>query len=182
MNTPIRTTVVFALVSGILMLPLTRLLGFSDSYPVAFKCLIWLDLAVYSLLLARWSRTRRSLVLFPMALLLGAAFWPRAGSGFLVLALGILCWVRSGICYGGTPIRALTAELVTVGGGIVLVGALSTNLTAAVWPLALCLFILIQALYFFIIPAVNGQAPENAFPDPFEQARHEAEKLLEKLL
>ena len=30
------------------------------------------------------------------------------------LALGVLCWVRSGICYSGTPLRALTAELVTV--------------------------------------------------------------------
>jgi hypothetical protein len=177
MNKPIRTTVVFALVSGFLALPLAELLGRFGGYPTAFKWVLWMDLALYALLLARWSRTRPLSILFPLAMLLGTAFWPGTRIGFYALALGVLCWVRSGICYSGTPLRALTAELVTVIAGITLVGTLGSSTTAA-WPLGLCLFILIQALYFFIIPADVDRKSENASPDPFEQARHEAEKML----
>ena len=174
MNKPIRTTVVFALVSGFLALPLTELLGRFGSYPAAFKWVLWVDLAIYALLLARWSRTRLLSILFPLALLLGVAFWPDTWVGFHALALGVLCWVRSGICFSDTPLRALTAELVTVVGGIALVGTLGSNSTAA-WPLGLCLFILMQALYFYIIPTDSDRKIKNASRDPFEQARHEAE-------
>jgi hypothetical protein len=180
MNNPIRTTVVFALVSGFLVLPLTQLINGYVNYPTAFKWVIWLDLALYALLLARWRRTSPLSILFPLTLLLGAAFWPGARVGFYALALGVLCWVRSGICYSGTPLRALIAELVTVGGGITLVGALSSNSTAA-WPLGLCLFMLVQALYFYIIPTDGDRKTKTAPSDPFEQARHEAEKVLGEL-
>ena len=177
MNKPIRTTVVFALVSGFLALPLTELLSRFGSYPAAFKWVLWMDLAIYALLLARWSRTRLLSILFPLALLLGAAIWPGTWIGFYALALGVLCWLRSGICYSHTPLRALIAELVTVVGGIALVGTLGSNSTAA-WPLGLCLFVLVQALYFYIIPTDSDQKTKTAFTDPFEQARHEAEKVL----
>jgi len=180
MNKPIRTTVVLALVSGFLALPLTELMGRCGSYPFPYKWILWMDLACYALLLARWSRTRPLSVLFPLALLLGAAFWPDTRVGFYALALGVLCWVRSGICYTGMPLRALTAELVTVAGGIALVGTLGSNATAA-WPLGLCLFILVQALYFYIIPADSRPETNKISQDPFEQARHEAEKMLAHL-
>jgi hypothetical protein len=177
MNSPIRTTVVFALASGFLALPLTEVLSGFGGYPTAFKWILWLDLAIYALLLARWSRTRLLPILFPLALLLGAAFWPGAWIGFYALALGVLCWVRSGICYTGTPLRGLTAELIIVVGGITLVSTLGSGSTAA-WPVGLCLFILVQALYFYILPADSGGKTEPAPSDPFEQARHEAEKVL----
>jgi hypothetical protein len=182
MNRPIRTTVVFAFVSGFIALPLTELTGkYGGSYPAAFKWVLWMDLACYALLLARWSRTRSPLtVLFPLALLLGVAIVTDTRAGFHALALGVLCWVRSGICYNGTPLRALIAEVVTVAGGITLVGILGSNATAA-WPLGLCLFILVQSLYFYIIPAVSSPETNNVSPDPFEQARHEAEKVLAQL-
>ena len=177
MNKPIRTTVVFALISGFLALPLSELLGRYGSYPAVLKWVLWMDLAIYALLLVRWSRTRTLSILFPLALLLGVAFWPNTWVGFYAIALGVLCWVRSGICYNGTPFRALTAELITVVGGITLVGTLGSNSTAA-WPLGLCLFILVQALYFYIIPTDSNRKTKNASTDPFEQARHEAEKVL----
>ncbi|MBI5593853.1 MAG: hypothetical protein HY881_25650 [Deltaproteobacteria bacterium] len=180
MNKPIRTTVVFALVSGLLALPLTQLLGRYGGYPAAFKWVLWMYLSIYALLLARWSRTRLLSILFPLALLLGAVFWPGAWIGFLALALGVLCWVRSGICFSGTPIRALSAELITLVGGITLVGTLGSGSMAA-WPLGLCLFILVQALYFYIIPADIGGKIKTASLDPFEHARHEAEKVLAQL-
>jgi hypothetical protein len=39
----------------------------------------------------------------------------------------------------------------------------------------------VQALYFYIIPADSDRKTKNASPDPFEQARHEAEKVLTQL-
>jgi hypothetical protein len=179
MNKPIRTTVVFALVNGFLALPLIELLSRFGSYPAAFKWVLWMNLAIYALLLARWSRNRPLSILFPLALLLGVALWPGTWIGFYALALGLLCWVRSGICFSDTPLRALIAELVTVAGGIALVGTLGSNSKAA-WPLGLCLFILVQTLYFYIIPTSTSsvQKTKNTSPDPFEQARHEAEKVL----
>ena len=177
MNKPVRTTIVFALVSGFLALPVSDLLGRFGSYPAAFKWVLWMDLSIYALLLARWSRTRPLSILFPLALLLGAAIWPGTRIGFYALALGVLCWVRSGICFSDTPIRALVAELVTVVGGIVLVGTIGSGSRAA-WPLGLCLFILVQALYFYIIPSDSDRKIVNASPDPFELARREAEKVL----
>lgn len=180
MNKPIRTTVVFALVSGFLTLPLTELLSRYISYQAAFKWVLWMDLAIYAMLLARWSHTRRPLaILFPLALLLGEAFWPDTWIGFHALALGVLCWVRSGICYNG-KLRALTAELVTVVVGITLVGTLGSN-SMATWPLGLCLFILVQALYFYIIATDSDQKTKNAAQDTFDHARHEAEKVLAQL-
>jgi hypothetical protein len=177
MNKPIRITVIFALASGFLLLPLTQLISGFSPYPAALKGVLWLNLAIYALLLARWSRTRPLSILFPLLLLLGAAFWPDIRFGFYALAMGVLCWVRSGICYNDMPLRALAAELITVGGGITLVGALSPNSVAA-WPLGLCLFILVQALYFYSLPADRGRKINTALADIFEQARREAEKVL----
>lgn len=181
MNRPVRTTIVLAIVCGALALPVSGFLGrYGGSYPVAFKCVLWMDLAVYVVFLARWSRTPTASILFPVILLLGAAIWPGAWLGFHALALGVLCWVRSGICYRGAPLRALIAETLTVAGGITLVGILGTG-SAAAWPLGICLFILVQSLYFYIIPAGATPAPAGDSPDPFEQARHEAEKVLGQL-
>ena len=177
MNKPIRTTIVFALVSGFLALPLTELLSRFGSYPAAFKWVLWVDLAIYALLLSRWSRASPVPILIPLAMLLGVAFWPGTWIGFYALAMGVLCWVRSGICFSDTPFRALIAELVTVVGGIALVGTLGSSSRAA-WPIGLCLFILVQTLYFYIIPADSDRKTKAASPDPFEQARHEAEKVL----
>lgn len=180
MNTPIRTTVVFAFASGFIALPLIDVLSRYGSYPMAFKWVLWVVLAIYALLLTRWSHTSPLSILFPLSLLLGAVFWPDTWIGFHALALGVLCWVRSGICYNGSPIRAIIAEIVTLVGSITLVGILGSNSTLA-WPLGLCLFILVQTLYFYIIAADSGRKTINASEDPFEQARHEAEKVLAQL-
>lgn len=178
MNKPVRTTLVFGLLSALTIMPV---LWYRDAYrawPMALELAIWLNLAVYAVLLCRWSRTRLAAVLFPLALLLGVALWPRTHTGFLLMTLGILSWIRSGICYRGRPLRALTAELVTVLGGSMLV-ALWWPRSVIAWALAVWLFFLVQSVYFFILPGnVSGrEAPHKA--DPFEQARKEAERVLE---
>ncbi len=180
MNRPIRTTIVFALVSGFLLLPLTHLLNGYWYWPTASKLVLWTDLAVYALLLARWSRTPLLPILFPLALLLGVALWPKSHLGFYALALGVLCWIRSGICFHNKPLRALMAELITLAGGITLVSLLGSGSMIA-WPLGLCLFILVQSLYFFIISEDGTRKTKETREDPFDQAYGEAEKIMEGL-
>lgn len=178
MTHPIRTTILYALASGFTVVPLATLLSVYLSWPTAFKLMLWADLALYGILLARWSGARLPSVLFPLAILLGAAWWPRAYSGFFVLALGIFSWMRSGICYRETFIRALMAEGVTMAGSTAVLLFFGAH-SAVALALNICLFFLIQSLYFFIVPACRQRpAPRNA-KDPFELAVAEAQKVLD---
>jgi hypothetical protein len=115
-----------------------------------------------------------------LALLLGAALWPGAGNGFIWLTLGVLSWIRSGICFRRAPLRALTAELVTTAGGAGLVVMLWQP-SAIAQALAVWLFFLCQTLYFFIMPvkAVEGK---NSHGDTFEKARQDLERVLDSSL
>lgn len=178
MNRPIRTTIVYALVSGFLVIPLALLLSTYLYWSTALKLALWADLAIYGVLMARWSGTRLLSVLFPLAILLGTALWPGTYSGFFILALGIFAWMRSGICFRGTPIRALMAELTTVVGATVLLLLIGSNSYAA-WALNICLFFLVQSLYFFIVPIRRKRLEARMTQDPFEQAVAEAKKVLE---
>ena len=177
MKNPIHATIIFALVSGVLMLPFIGLMHGWVGFQTTLKCFLWMDLALYLLLLAQRSRSRSLSILFPLALLLTMVFWPVSWVEFLVPALGVLCWVRSGICYDHAPLRALAAEPITIVGGIILVGLIGSDATCT-WPIGLCLFILVQALYFFIVPMDRTQKIKGSFSDPFEQARYAAEKVL----
>ena len=178
MTRPIRTTIVYALLSGFLVVPAASLLSIYLYWPTAFKLTLWADLAIYGVMMARWSRTRLLSVLFPLALLLGVALWPQTYSGFFILALGVFSWMRSGICFQGVPARALVAEVVTVVGGASLL-LLFGSLSSAAWALNICLFLLVQSLYFFIVPW-NRYIPDSQVPaDSFERAMEEAQKVLD---
>jgi hypothetical protein len=177
MNRPIRTTVVFGLLSALLVFPVVGLLADRWEGNLGFKLALWLDLALYCVLLVRWSKGRLLPALFPLALLLGAALWPWSRSGFFLLGLGVLSWVRSGICFKAPPLRLLTAETMAMAGGAGLVALLAPG-TVLSWALAIWLFFLVQALYFYIMPGL-GQGPTTPLPqDPFETALQEAEKML----
>jgi hypothetical protein len=180
MKTSVRTTIIFALSSGLLSFPAAQLLGTYWYWSPAAKLVLWANFVFYSVLLVRWSGVRLFSILFPAGLLLGAALWPGVHTGFYMLALGFLCWVRSGICYSGWPLRRLAAELVTVGGGIFLVNLLISNSTGA-WSLGLCLFLLVQSLYFFMIPGEESNKPGIAAGDPFVRASQAAEKVMDGL-
>lgn len=177
MSKPVRTTIVFGLISGIAMYPAVMLLAPMLGWSVAVKITLWGDLALYALLLARWGRGGILGILFPLALLLGAALWPPTHAGFFLLALGVLSWIRSGICFPGAPLRALTAEFVTVVGGAALVAFQVPSSTVG-WAVGIWLFSLVQSLYFFIMPGRETRATDNS-TDSFEEARRELEKVLE---
>ena len=177
MSRPIRTTVIFGLISTLLIVPAAGLLTRHWGWPAAHKLILWADLALYTLLMVRWSKSRLAPALFPLAILLGAALWPWSYSGFFLLGLGIFSWIRSGICFKAPPLRLITAEIVTVGGGAALVAVMGpiSTLSSALTP---WLFFLVQALYFFLVPGLAGSTDDTRQPDPFEAAVQEADKLL----
>jgi len=177
MSKPVRTTVFFGLISALLIFPVVWLLTDRWGWSTAFKLTLWADLAVYSVLLVRWSRARLLPVLFPLGLLLGVALWPWSYAGFFLLALGILSWIRSGICFKAPPLRLITAETVTMAGGAALVAAWNP-VSPLAWALSFWLFFLVQALYFFMMPGYSKQSRGSENRDPFETAFQEAERML----
>ena len=178
MNRAVRTTVVYALASGFLVVPMAMLLSRYFYWPGTLKLVLWADLAVYGMLMVRWSGARLLSALFPLLILLGAALWPRSHGGFFILAMGIFSWLRSGVCFKTTPVRALLAEVVTMVGGAGLLLLIGSSSFGA-WALNICLFFLIQALYFFMVPLASDRRSRPVAADPFEQAVAEAEKALE---
>ena len=95
MNKPIRTTLVYGLLSALMMIPVIWYQHTYRPWPKAMELALWADLAVYAVLLCRWSRTRFSTVFFPLLLLFGVAVWPRVHFGFILMALGVFSWIRS---------------------------------------------------------------------------------------
>jgi len=178
MNRIVRTTLVFAMLSALAVMPLAWTLAGLTGWATAFRLLLWTDLFVYALLLANWSGKRPATILLPMVLLLGAALWPGGTGAFLYMGLGVLSWIRSGICFNGAPLRALAAETLAVAGGAGLVAILGPA-TTVTWAISIWLFFLVQALYFFIIPIPAVQAAASIAADPFERAYREATRVME---
>jgi hypothetical protein len=178
MKNPVRTTIVYAVVSGFVVVPGASALSIYLDWPTAFKLMLWADLALYGVLMARWGGIRLLPLLFPLAILLGSALWPRAYGGFFILALGVFAWMRSGICFQGAPLRALSAEVLTLGGAAGLLLFFGAHSSVA-WALTISLFFLIQSLYFFIVPARRGISKTQSEKDPFEKAVEAANKVLD---
>jgi len=175
---PVRTTIVFGLLAALAAAPLLTALELFVHGPRALGLTVWLALAVYGLLLARWARTGILGILFPLLVLLLFALTGDSLPLLLLLAAGILAWIRSGVCFPGRPVRTAAAELLlSLGGGaLVLSFHPASPLT---WALGLWMFFLLQSLYFPLSGHALEGAEEGAGPeDPFEQARAQAERIL----
>jgi hypothetical protein len=178
MKKPIRTTLVFGLLSSLIMLPVIWYEGMRWAWPSLFELAIWAMVAVYAVLLCRWGRVGFLNAIFPLLLLFGVAVWPTGHRAFLLIGLGVFSWIRSGICFRTAPLRALMAELVTVFGAACLI-ALWWPQSALAWALGVWFFFLVQTLYFFFVPVAAGSGTTTIHRDPFEQARVELERILE---
>lgn len=178
MKSPLRTTLVYGLICALAAMPATGGLAAHFGGSVAFKLVLWTILAGYSLLLARWSGRHPAGILFPLILLLGTAVWPGIDSAFFFLGLGVLCWLRSGICFNHFPLRAMVAETLTAAGGAALVTLLSPASPVA-WAVSIWLFFLVQTLYFFIVSPRDRKSADQQDADPFDQARRAAQRILE---
>ena len=178
MKRHVRTTLVYGLISALTVMPAAWSLAGPVGWPMAFKLMLWLDLLGYAALLARWSGKGPSVILFPMVLLLGTALWPGVYTGFFFLGLGVFSWIRSGSCFCGTPVRAVAAEVITVGGGAGLVSLLGPG-SSLTWAISIWLFFLVQAVYFYMVPTSCPPDAVGTASDPFDASHREALRVLE---
>ena len=95
---------------------------------------------------------------------------------FLVLVLGILSWVRSGICFPSPMGKKMVTEAVL---GLVAAGLVISLRPASVltWALAIWMLFLVQALYFVFFET-NLHEDQPVKRDPFETARERAANIL----
>ena len=172
---PIRTTIFFGLICGLLFIPLSLGLCNIMSWPMAVNMILWSYLAIYGFVLTRWAEKTALSILFPLALLLIIILVVKSTSAFLLFALVIFSWIRSGICFQKPFLRVLLIELFLTLGGAVLAGWFTPD---SMFPRALgiWMFFLVQSLYFVFLDHKNLK--ENALSDPFEEAMLQAEKTL----
>ncbi|UCD90139.1 MAG: hypothetical protein JSW04_01480 [Desulfobacterales bacterium] len=171
---PIRNTIVFGLVFGLAFIPLNSLLGYVTDAATAFKIILWTYLATYGFFLTRWGRNRPISIFFPLLLLLIFVFIVNSNSAYLLLALIIFSWIRSGVCFQQSLSKMLGAELLLSLGGAILVAWFAPCSTFT-WALGILMFFLVQSIYFVIFENKNH---EQVPTDPFEEAMVRAEKII----
>ena len=174
---PIRTTILWGLLSGIFYLPLCIFLNSLLPRPQGFQLLLWALLTGYAVLLSHWASRSLKAVAVPIVLLLTAVFFIQTPSTFLAAALGILGWMRSGICFNHTPVFKRWIAEIGLGMGAALPLSFSGPAVTISAALGIWLFFLVQALYFVVFDG-QGQSRSNAGIDPFERARMAAERIL----
>ena len=177
---PILTTILFGLICGISFFPLNLVWNHMLIRPNAICLTLWLFTAGYAVLLCRWSNQRLLSVSYPVLFLFLTVFLVQSIDAFYFLALAIISWIRSGLCYQehGRRIRLVVELLICAAGGA-LVTVFTPGSTLA-WALGIWLFFLLQALYFAVFdsktPSLHDQYEQEV--DPFEQASRRAEDIL----
>ena len=84
---PLRITLLFALVSGLSMIPASLIFESPFARSAAIGLTLWLLVAAYGWLLARWGKKRPMLLFFPLLLLFLSVFTTRSTALFLPIAL-----------------------------------------------------------------------------------------------
>lgn len=174
---PIRSTIIWGLIGGLVYIPLNVAFSRFLLWPVNFQMSLWVLLAGYAVLLSRWAHGSLRSISLPLLLLFLAAFFIGSTSAFLFTSLVMLSWIRSGICFREKPfLKRFGAEiglgLVT---GMLVCGAMPAADIASA--LGIWLFFLIQTLYFVLFD--NQSDPEVKIEvDPFEKAKMAAHKIL----
>jgi len=176
---PVLTTVLLGLICGISFIPLNLVLNKIFFGPNTICLTLWLFTAGYAVLLARWSRQKLMPVFYPVLFLFLTVFLVHSIGAFFILALAVISWIRSGICYQGhCKIRLMVELLLCVAGGALI--AVFTPGSAVAWALGVWLFFLLQSLYFALfdsnLATLDSQYEKE--PDPFERASRQAEDIL----
>ena len=174
---PIRATLVWGLLSAIIYLPASTFLHALIPWPLGDQLLLWALLTGYGLMLSRWAVKPFSAVALPLITLFLAALLIHSTPIFVCVALAVLSWMRSGICFRRRPLAMrFIAEIgLGVGAGLAISAVVFTATVSA--SLGIWLLFLIQTLYFVIFE--YRQEPANRLDvDPFERARMAAEQIL----
>jgi len=174
---PMFTTIIYGLLAGTSFIPMVMVMSNLIHWTAAFRLAIWLVLAGYLVLLTRWGRVSLFSLLFPLLLLLLLVFWGDTNSAFLFLALGVLSWVRSGICFHGGLLKSLVTEAaLCFGAGTIVV--FFTPHSTITWGVAVWMFFLVQSVYFVVFADFAEKQEVQVELDPFHQARTRAERIL----
>ena len=176
---PVLMTLLFGLVCGISYIPLNLGLNMIFWWPKAIHLTLWLFSTGYGLLMGHWSKNKISPILFPLLILLLAAFLVESAAAFFLFAMAITSWIRSGICFQNRAgIKVVVEILLCVAGGILV--AAYTPGSPFGWVLGTWLFFLLQALYFVVFDgkAILGEEKHDLETDPFERASRGAEEIL----
>ena len=174
---PIRDTIVYGLFCGLSFVPLVLTLGTVLTWSSAFCLALWLFISGYAILLSRWSNTALISIVFPLLLLVPTIFMVNSSALFFLLALIVISWIRSGICFQKPGAIRLTVELLLcILGGILVVVFTPGSLLA--WALGVWMFFLIQTLYFVLFEPADNQQEEPIQIDAFARASRQAERIL----
>ena len=175
---PIRSTMVWGLFSGLVYLLLRIPVNSILPWPLGDQLLLWACLAGYGILLSRWASKPLSSIALPLLLLLLlAAIFIQSTRPFLFAVLGILSWLRSGICFNWTPAGKRFAAEIGLGLSTGLAVSPVFSAVTLAGALGVWLLFLIQALYFVVFE-YRRELTTSVKVDPFEQAKMAAEQIL----
>jgi hypothetical protein len=174
---PVRHTVFYGLACGLSFVPLSLTLNAFFVWSSAVCLTLWLFLAGYAILLSHWRKKALISPVFPLLLLVPTIFLSDSMVLFFILALMVISWIRSGICYQRPGVMGLAVELLLCLLGAVLVQVFTPG-SAAAWALGVWMFFLVQALYFVFLGPVDDQQEESIKTDAFERASGQAERIL----
>ena len=174
---PIRNTIFYGLFCGLSFVPLSLILNTFISWPSAVGLTLWLFISGYAVLLNLWGNKIQISTVFPLLLLLPAIFLINSMVLFFLLALIVISWIRSGICYQKPGAMRLAVELLLCFLGAVLVHVFTPGSMFG-WALGVWMFFLVQALYFVFLGPTDDQQDASIKIDAFEQASGQAERIL----
>jgi len=176
---PVLTTILLGLVCGISFIPLNLVLNRFFLRSSAICLMIWLCSVGYAIVLGRWSNNKIRPVLFPLLFLLLAVFLVKSIGACFILALAMISWIRSGICFPEYRGLKLAIELLLCVLGGVLINVFMPRSELG-WALGIWLFFLIQALYFVVFDskAIAIEEKIDLAIDPFERASRLAADIL----
>ena len=176
---PILMTILFGIFCGISLVPLHLVLSAIFYRPSAISLTIWSFSAGYAFFLSLWSKNKVMPILFPLLVLLATAFLVKSIAAFFFMALAVISWIRSGICFQEHGAIKLVVELLLCVAAGVLITVFTPG-SAFGWALGIWMFFLMQAVYFAIFDiktATPSRKYEQAI-DPFERASQRAEDIL----
>ena len=174
---PIRNTIFYGLFCGLSFVPLSLIFNALISWSSAVGLTLWLFVSCYAVLLSRWSNTALISIVFPLLLLVPTIFLMDSMVLFFLLALIVIAWIRSGICWQKPGAIRLAVELLLCFLGAVLVHVLTPGSMFG-WALGVWMFFLVQALYFVFLGPADDQQEEFIKIDAFERASGQAERIL----
>ncbi len=156
---PITATLIMAAATAVLVAAATNLPPGWIGRRSAASLALFIGLAAYSALLARWGGRSLGSLCGPFFILSSVLAVSGTLAGFAVPAAAALAWFRSGICFPGSIVRRVLAEAIAGPAALVLIALLHPPGPFG-WVLGTWLFGLIQALYFVLVDIESAARPE----------------------